>query len=152
MHRPSLSRFAIFMFLSLPLCSGCSGEKQLERAEVFGKVDYNGKPIVEGEITFQPDENTSAPITSGSIIDGEYRVNGKFGVVPGTYVVSVRAYRPLPKSSDFLSPGGLDRPKSVGIVVRDQFLPEKFNTKSSIPKFTVASGQKSIEQNFELHE
>lgn len=132
------------------MCSVGCGESGPERIGLSGEVSYNGEPIEDGEIAFHPVDGTEAPPTSTLIMDGKYKLPPKWELVPGTYKVMVRSYRI--SASDGKLPGStLDRPPPPGgIEVKDQLLPEKFNTKSTIEKFTVSAGDPPVEKNFEL--
>ncbi|MDB5391702.1 MAG: hypothetical protein JWM11_7348 [Planctomycetaceae bacterium] len=132
------------------LCfAGCS-ERGPERVGMSGEVTYNGDPIEDGEISFLPDVGTDAPPTSTTIVEGKYELPAKWALVPGTYKVSVNSYKV--SLNDGNLPGStLDRPPPPsGIVVKEQLLPEKFNTKSTIEKLTVKSGQAAFTQDFDL--
>lgn len=129
---------------------GCGQAALLEKIAVSGKVTYNGEAIAEGEISFQPDGATRGPPSSATIKNGNYELVPEWGLTPGRYRVQVQAFRAPKESSELLSPGGLDRPKSVGIPFRDQYLPDKFHAKTTIETLKVASGRKKIEQNYDL--
>lgn len=132
--------------------AGC-GESGPERIGMSGLVTYNGDPIEDGEISFQPVEGTQAPPTSTTITDGKYELPAKWALVPGTYQVAVRSYRPSYDDGSKLPGSTLDRPPpSGGIEVKEQLLPEKFNTSSTIEKVTVKSGQAPAEKNFDLRD
>ena len=137
-----LSMFALAVF-------GC-GEKGPELIGLSGEVTYNGEPIKDGEISFSPDVGTAAPPTSTPITNGKFQLPSKWALNPGTYNVAIRAYKP--SENDGKLPGsGLDRPPSPGgIPMKDQLLPAKFNTKSTIEKLTVTKGQAAITKKYEL--
>lgn len=67
---------------------GCGADG---RAEVAGTVTFDGKPLPEGLVTFRPAAGTAGPEFSGTVVDGKYRVSIR--VLPGDYVVDVRAWR-----------------------------------------------------------
>lgn len=137
------------MFIGATLVIGC-GEAGPERISVSGEVTYNGDPIEDGEIAFFPDEGTSAPPSSAPITEGKYKLPPQWALVPGTYRVAIRSYR-VSLQSKMLPGGGLDRPPtSGGIEHKEQLLPAKFNTKSTLEPLTVQSGQGAIEQNYDL--
>lgn len=133
------------------LSAGCGKDTGPRRIEVNGKVTYNSKPIMDGEISFVPEGDQGSPATSAVIKDGSYRISADFGVTAGTYLVKINAYQPAADQKPVLSPGGLDRPPTPG-GFRDQILPEKFNTKSTIEKISVAPGDQKLEKNFDLKE
>src|SRR3954451_4004660 len=58
-------------------CVGCGPPSKMQ---VSGQVTFDGKPIQQGEIVFQPVEHTSGPTTGGSITNGEYRVQADKGL------------------------------------------------------------------------
>ena len=128
---------------------GC-GQSGPERIGMSGTVTYNGEPIEDGEISFQPVAGTQAPPTSTTITEGKYKLPAKWALVPGTYQVSILSYRPSEK--DEILPGStLDRPPpSGGIEVKDQLLPETVQYKSTIERVTIESGQPPLEQDFDL--
>lgn len=142
-----------FVFVFLLGIAGC-GKPGPERVPLSGTVTYNDEPIEDGEIAFQPEPGTDAPPTSAPILDGQYKLSPNFEMVPGTYKVLVRAYRIETDEKKLLLPGGfIDRPPPPdGIQVKEQLLPEKFNTKTEIEKLTVKSGEGPVQKNFDLHD
>lgn len=128
---------------------GC-GAKGPELIGMSGEVTYNGEPIKDGEIAFSPEAGTAAPPTSTAITNGKFQLPAQWALTPGTYSVAVRAYKPS-EGDGKLPGGGLDRPPVPGgIPMRDQILPAKFNTKSTIEKLTVTKGQGAITKKYEL--
>lgn len=129
---------------------GCGKSGGPERFEVSGKVTFNGEPIADGDITFQPTEGSNAPTASGTIKNGLYKLEGEFGVAAGTYEVRINSYRASAPGDRMLPGGDLDMPpETPGVPSRDQILPEKFNTKSTIEKITLSG---KTEKNFDLKE
>ncbi|MES2793657.1 MAG: hypothetical protein V4719_28850, partial [Planctomycetota bacterium] len=105
---------------------GCS-EKGPERIGLSGHVTYNGKPIEEGEIAFYPEEGSKASPTSTLIVKGNYKLPQNWAIIPATYTVSVLSYKPQEANSKPIGDGVANPQAAVGIVVRDQLLPEKCN-------------------------
>ncbi len=127
--------------------SGCGSGSAT--TEVFGKVTVAGKPIEDGDITFQPSEG-SGFTSSGKITNGEYRLSGENGLLQGTYLVKVNAYRESKNKNNMIG-AGLDMPPlPEGEVQKDQVLPEKYNAKSTIEKLVVPSGKSELEHNLDL--
>jgi hypothetical protein len=132
------------------LCLAGCGEGGPERIGLSGHVTYNDVPIEDGEIAFYPDKGTETPPTSTRIIHGSYKLNDKWAIVPGTYTVSVLSYK-VPEKPSTPPVDSITNPQaSVGIVIKDQLLPEKFNTKSTIEKLTVSSGEAPVERDYDL--
>lgn len=148
MRLQSLAGLVVCASIAPLLFTGCGKGKGPERFEVSGKVTYNGEPIADGDITFQPVEGTNAPTASGTIKNGLYKLEGDFGVAAGTYEVRVNSYRASAPGDKMLPGGDLDKPpETPGVPSRDQMLPEQFNTRSTIEKFTVSG---KTEKNFDL--
>lgn len=130
-----------YMLCSLTTVIGC-GPGGAPKTEIFGKVTFNGTAIEEGDIAFHPEQGTGLA-SSGPISKGEYKLTGPSGLMPGTYGVRVNAYR---KGKPIDS--NLDLPPDPN--PKEQFLPQKFNTKSTIEKLVVGEGSSKVEKNFDL--
>lgn len=130
----------------MPL-SGCSKAKTLEKMPISGKVTHNGKPLENGEILFKPLQDSKVPPSAAIITNGEYKAPA--GIAAGTYRVEVMGYKAV--TTKELSPGGLDRPPQLGAMPmgRENYLPEKFNTKTTLENLVVQSG-KPVEKNYDL--
>lgn len=129
------------LMISMVAISGC-GPSGPPTAEVTGKVTFSGTPIEDGDISFHPEQGSKATTSSGPIKNGEYRLSGQSGLMPGTYSVRVNAYRAGKQSTN------PDMPPDPN--PRFQFLPTKFNTNSTIEKFVVEEGKSKIEKNLDL--
>ncbi len=136
------SAWLLICLAALPLV-GC--EQSIKKFEITGMVNYNGKPIPEGDISFTPTGGTSAPPTSAPIKDGKYVVDGRFGIAAGSYKVGVQAYRPKP-----VDPNDKTEKLAGELNARDQYIPEKFNTKSEIPNVTIDPDGGPVEHDFDL--
>jgi len=73
---------------------GCSDSSGLpKRYAVKGTVNYDGKPVSKGTVTFNPTE-ADGRVASGDIVDGSYSLTTAEpgdGALPGTYKVTVVA-------------------------------------------------------------
>lgn len=144
----SLVAISIALSIACSLCfTGCNS--QPATSEVFGKVSVAGKPIDDGDITFQPTEGAGST-SSGKIVNGQYRLSGESGLLSGTYLVKVNAYREPSNKSNALGGGADMPPETAGMTRKEQYLPEKYNTKSTIEKFVVESGKSKVEKDFDL--
>jgi hypothetical protein len=140
----------VALVVGLALTAGCG---KSDRAEVFGQVTLNGKPINDGDISFYPEPGTAGAQSSAPIQGGKYHLGSEWGLVAGTYQVRINAYRAPTDKSNMLAGGLLDKPpETPGIPSRQQFLPKKFNTESTIEKLAVAPGQRKIERDYDLKE
>jgi hypothetical protein len=87
---------AVFVWVILPLAlaaatAGCGGPGDgLPRHEVTGKVTFEGQPLANGTIQFQPSAVQGTPVSAGGVIKGgEFRISRDDGLVPGTYKVMI---------------------------------------------------------------
>jgi hypothetical protein len=75
--------------------AGCGGSGGPEMARVYGMVTYNGKPVTQGTISFQPtDPANGAPATGIIESDGSYRIQTTEpgdGARLGSYTVAIRS-------------------------------------------------------------
>jgi hypothetical protein len=106
---------------------GCGDSRKDIAYDVGGTVNLDKKPLMEGDITLS--DSNGHPPTSITITDGKYQGRAR----AGNYRVEIRAYRFSEKA---FGPGpGVskdERPK-------ENYLPERFNTKSELPKAEVTS-------------
>ncbi|MCL2118790.1 MAG: hypothetical protein FWH27_10235, partial [Planctomycetaceae bacterium] len=97
---------------------------------IAGKVTLDGTPLEEGMISFMP-TGDSGMSTGTQIKNGAYSAR----VSPGKMIVKIYAERPLtpeeaatinnnPMSGSSMTPGGAE--------VKKQFIPAKYNDKSSL--------------------
>jgi hypothetical protein len=122
-----LSAFSAFTLLVLVGC-GPAGHT------VKGTVSFDGAPVPDGTIVFQPKDTTIAP-DSGPIKDGKYSLIVK----PGQHNVEIRASKlmPLPAGTK----GAMGETE-----LHQEYIPEKYNAKTELS--ADISGAK--EQNFDL--
>ena len=126
------------------ITGGC-GPSGPERAVLSGTVAYQGEPVKKGVIRFIPIKGTEGPSWGANIIDGRYKAAGKGGVPVGTHKVEILAYRPKAGVTAAAPPPdpALDR------TPREQYLPEKFNTKTEL-EITIPPGSGKVVKNFDL--
>ncbi len=102
--------------LACLLLSGC-GDKGLPSKVVHGTVTFEGKPVDQGSVRFVPIEDTSGPASVGQVIDGNYSIEARGGVVLGKHRVEVtglkKTGRQVPGHNG-LEPGMVDETLSVG--------------------------------------
>ena len=84
----------------LLVLAGCSGGNDgPARFPIAGSVNFDGKPVMDGEIFFQPDESAgnSGPASVAPIKNSEYSLPAELGLVGGPYLVKITAYE-VPKN------------------------------------------------------
>ena len=68
---------------------GCGPSNELNRQEIEGSVQLDGKALDHGNIRFLPQADTKG-VSSGAIIrDGRYSIEQLKGLPPGTYLVRI---------------------------------------------------------------
>jgi hypothetical protein len=99
---------------------GCSSGG---RVGVEGRVTYAGEPLAVASITFLP--TSEKGIKSGGLIEnGTYKVEAKFGPMPGPHRVEIRWAKPTGKKYKNEFGEELD--------VRREGLPDKYHTNSTL--------------------
>ena len=80
------------------LLAGCAGSDG--RRPVSGAVTCDGKPVVYGTITFDPDTSKGAdgPQGSAEIRDGRYKSAPEWGARPGVYIVNIVGWDTAPEA------------------------------------------------------
>jgi hypothetical protein len=94
------------LLAGLTLGCGPKEEPHPETVPVQGKVTYQGKPVTQGTITFQPD--TGQPASGEIQNDGSYQLTTfapKDGAVPGHHKVMIIANTADPTKIPGSSPG-----------------------------------------------
>lgn len=112
----------------LGLISGCGASDAQTRYKITGLVNFDGKPIPEGDILFLP-EGDGRP-DGGRIAAGQYTVE----LTAGPKRVEIRASRENPAKmvDSMLEPG-------KKVPAREDYIPEKYNSKSEL-KAEIAEG------------
>ena len=101
--------------------------------EVRGKVTYNGKPVENGTITFEP-EDRSGPSRGQAIEAGAYHLTGPNRLTPGPKTVRIQGFGPTGRKVS-TAPGSKQMVDEMG-----QYIPAKYNDKSTL-KATVEDGK-----------
>jgi hypothetical protein len=113
---------------------GCGKGDPHNRQPVSGTVSVNGKPVVFGNISFEPLENQPTRFDR-EIVDGKFSVNQAGGLAPGKYLVRVQGWDgKLPPVGD--NPGEFRGPMPKVMV------PEKYGA-SSKETVTIKAGDKN---------
>lgn len=84
--------------------AGC-GESQPERANLRGKVTFEGKPVSYGIMNFGPDIQKGNKGTFGTaeIHDGEYETSPDYGPTPGPLIVSIQVFNAEPPNNRMMA-------------------------------------------------
>jgi len=119
-------RTIVCAFATAVIFTGCIGDSG-QQAIVSGKVTYQGEPVSQGSIRFVPLGGTKGPSSGAVIQDGVYEAKARGGVPLGEHRVEIKATRPT----------GEEKPEATKHLdifpdPVEQYLPEKYNTKSEI--------------------
>ena len=117
---------------------GCSGGDGIERVDVTGTVTYQGQPVQEGTITFDP--QGKGPVAGAQITGGTYQATGRGAVPVGNYLVRISST--VEDRENWVEDAMPEPP-------RKELLPEKYNRESELQR-EVPSGAGSMVMNFEL--
>ena len=116
--------------------SGCGGPSPPVTAPVAGTVSYDGKPIVDGSITFAAVDGSCAPNVL-QIAEGRYE--GR--VVVGEKRIEIRAMRQAERTgSAATGPGGDDGPGGDEGPVLENFIPAAYNDASRLTRTIAPPG------------
>lgn len=129
-----LSRdFLIYRAMGAFLClllAGCgrSGPLKYEPAAVSGKVSYKNEPLEKGLIRFIPDTEVIGGQVAGkpvfaNIQAGEYNIPVERGAAVGKNRIEIVSYHKTGKTVQM---------EDTVVDEEVQFLPERFNTKSTL--------------------
>jgi hypothetical protein len=102
--------------------AGCN--KGEPRGDVAGEVQFDGRPVETGMVSFEPTQAAIAP-RNVPIENGKYRVDGKGALTPGDYRVRITA----------ADRSKMDSKKASNPNAQDEFiplLPSPWNTQSRL--------------------
>ncbi len=128
---------------------GCGGSSGPELIEVSGTASYQSKPIQDGVIKFIPIAGSQAPTRTVPIKEGAYKATGRAALGVGTYKIEITAFTGEPANTKSYPVSDAESEKNQP-KPREQILPEKYNTKSTIEELTINSGSEAITKDFKL--
>lgn len=123
-----------------PALAGC-GANEDGRIAVAGHVTYEGQPLQQGQVVFEP--RGAGRMAIGHVVDGRYTIAAQRGPIPGEYVVRITSTRATGEKASAGPTGGNELRD-----VYEQFLPEKYNDRSEL--VVKIEGSSSVEQDFDL--
>jgi len=102
---------------------GCGGGTTIERADVTGKVTFDGQPLESGSVTFLPTKiGKGVPVTA-EIKAGAFSLTGDSGVTIGPNRVEITSIKKTGKVSNF---DGIQTEETI------QFIPARYNQESEL--------------------
>ena len=132
-------KYNISLVLVLIALVGCGGATASRTTiGVKGKVTFDGKPLPEGVIQFEPKDGKGAP-ASAKIFEGSYE--GR--IEPGVKIVRINY--PKVVRQEPVYPGSANSPITD---VTEEQLPTKYNSESKLEKdLTEVSGSVDFDLN-----
>jgi hypothetical protein len=112
-----------FCLIALGTCIGCNGGL----ATIEGKVNFDGEPVEQGTIVFEPTDGTGA-VAGGNIQNGKYRLGPESKLAPGNKIVRISAMRSTGKKIK----AGPPAPDDAMVDEVQQFIPTNYNEKSTL--------------------
>jgi hypothetical protein len=88
----NINRYFVFLLLTIFLVAGCNRSSLME---VYGTVEFDGKPLPIGSVQFIPRldvKNPQAISTGCEINNGNFRLVKKIGITSGTYDVCISGF------------------------------------------------------------
>jgi len=125
--RKDISAFAPSRLCVIPCCillflAGCGSG----RFPVAGEVTYDGKPVAEGTISFEPADG-KGPTTGGKISGGKYEFKGNAAPLPGKKTVRIYAARKTGRQVEVKH----SKPKQLVDEI-ERYIPDVYNTKTTL--------------------
>jgi hypothetical protein len=122
-------RLSILVLMSLA-CLGCY-DRGPPKYKVTGSVTWEGEPIADGYIVFQP-LDTDFTDDAGPIKEGTF----EFEATPGEKRVQIHASRPDPS-------GKVD--PAMGMVARQGYIPSRYNSETTLTATVKSDGENKFE-------
>ncbi len=110
---------------------------------VEGNVTFDGQPVEQGTIVFQPADGKGTT-ASGEIKGGGYRLSGDEGVAPGEKVVRITAVRSTGRQVE----SGPPSPPGTMVDEIESYIPAVYNKASTLTCNVTADG--TDRHDFEL--
>jgi hypothetical protein len=125
MEKSSLiRRLGVGLFVGwLASCAGCGSG----RVTVEGDVTFDGQPVPEGTIVFEPADRLG-PTTGARIENGSYRLAGEAAAVPGKKLIRISAVRKTGRQIEAGSPS----PPGTMVDEIESYIPAVYNDQSTL--------------------
>ena len=120
-------RLLLMCWLTI-FAAGCGSGTTIELAPVHGTVTYQGKPLQQGRVVFQPETDTPGPPATAAIQpDGSYVMTtiGRDGAPVGKHVVTVHCRREITKEEASAN--------SQVLQVGESLIPRKYSKADQTP-------------------
>lgn len=110
---------------------------------VSGEVTFDGQPLPDGIVVFEPTPGSDAQRRDASIVDGRFTLPDEEGMLPGQeFRVAIKAFRKTGRKYPNADMG-------ASYDETEQYLPERFNTSSTL-RITISPDAKENHFAFNL--
>ena len=131
----------MFCFVAAILfCGGCGHHGG--QVPINGEVTFDGKPVEEGSISFEPIDGNGAA-TGGKIIHGKYELTGQAAPLSGKKIVRISGGRKTGRKI----PAGQPAPAGTMIDEVVRYIPDTYGPQSTLTCEIVASGPDKFDFN-----
>ena len=104
-------------------CAGCTGGTP---CAVSGLVTFDGQPLAEGNIKFDPAEENEGTSGSAKVTDGKYAIPLEAGMLAGKFMVSITATKATGRQVRQFDSTTALMPEII------QYIPEQYNRLSEL--------------------
>ena len=125
--------------MAFALLTGCGSD----RIPIGGAVAFDGKPVAEGSISFEPADG-QGPSTGGKIVAGRYDLTGEAAPLPGKKLVRISAAR---KTGRKVPGRSLTSPGPVMIDEIERYIPDIYNRQTMLTCDVSREGLRQIDFN-----
>jgi hypothetical protein len=125
---------------------GCGGTSDdLPRQAVSGTVTFDGQPLAEGRIQFEPASAEARTPAGGEIKDGQYSIPRHQGPTPGDYRIMITSSAartpPADKSPGAEPPKGVTKKQAPAV----ELIPKEYNSQTKLTAKVEAGKSNSFE-------
>jgi hypothetical protein len=128
--------------------AGCgSSNDELPRQAVSGSVTFNGEPLGQGRIQFEPASADAKIAAGGDITGGRFSIARDQGPTPGEYRVTISSSG-IQKSGTDTSPGAEPVTKRGAVRLAPpapELIPKEYNAKTTLKAKVEGNGSNTFE-------
>ena len=126
----------ILAVIVLANCTGCGSN----RCPISGEVTFDGKPVQNGTITFEPIDG-QGPTSGGKVTDGRYSLVGDAALLPDKKAVRISASHKTGRKV----PAGPPAPPGTMVDEIKRFIPAIYNVKTTLSCDITPEGSKIMD-------
>jgi hypothetical protein len=121
--RPCRERLAVAL-AACCICLGGCRQEPTHQFPVSGTVRFQGQPLDQGRIQFDPASDDIGTFSGAKIQDGKYSIPAESGLAPGNYRIRISSAEPAAEKP-------LEAPGESGTPAKDR-IPAKYNAETTL--------------------